>query len=107
VALAALVALLACGTPAAAFVVEVTTSVGMTGVTDRPGFERAMQSALDGVLRDAIAFTPTLVVITGVVIVDGRVHLHLLIADRDGEEELAELLRNTPDARASSPELSL
>jgi len=47
-------------TPAAAYLIEVTTSVAVTKGEDRSALQTALLTAVDGVLKDAIAFKPTL-----------------------------------------------
>lgn len=78
-------------TPASAYVVEVTTSVSLAGVEDATQLKRAVQSAVDDVLKDVIAFAPTMIVLTDARTVADRLYLRLLIADRDGERTIGEL----------------
>ena len=100
----AALALLAVTRPAAAFVVEVTTSVAVTEADDQAKLKTALQSAVEGVLKDAIAFTPTLVVLTRALVVGDRLYIRVLIADQEGErtvKELAEPDEETPEGSAS------
>jgi hypothetical protein len=43
------------------------------------------------VLKDAIAFTPTMVVVTRALLVGERLYIRLLIADQDGERTFKDL----------------
>ena len=106
---AAALALLGLAAPASAFVVEVTTSVAVRDAEDQATIRSAVQSAVDDVLKDAIAFTPTLVVLTRAMVVGERLYLRLLIADEDGERTVNDLA-DPPAAesgRASAPRLEL
>ena len=93
---AALALLLLTASPAAAFLVEVTTSVAVSDTDDKSALQDALLHAVDGVLKEAIAFTPTLIVLTSATIVGDRLYVRLLVADQDGERTFDEL--NTPDA---------
>lgn len=93
----ALAFLLLTASPAAAYLVEVTTSVAVTGTEDKAELQRAVMTAVDGVLKDAIAFTPTLIVLTHATIVGDRLYVRLLVADQDGERTFDEL-HAPPDA---------
>jgi hypothetical protein len=77
--------------PAAAYLVEVTTSVAVTGTDDRQALASALRAAVDGVLKDAIAFTPTLIVLTHATVVGERLYVRLLVADSEGERTFDEL----------------
>jgi hypothetical protein len=79
-------ALVSAATPAAAYVVEVTTSVSVSDASDQGQLRAAVQSAVDDVLSGAIAFAPTLVVLTRAVVVGERLYVRLLIADAEGEQ---------------------
>lgn len=94
---AALLALAPAGT-AAAYVVEVTTSIPLQGVTDESALATAIRSAVDDALARAIGFQPTLVALTTAVVIGDRLYVRLLVADQEGEETLDEL------QRAPSPE---
>jgi hypothetical protein len=91
VAAVATLALTAFATPAAAFLVEVTTSVAVQDHDDNDAVKNAIRSAVDSVLSEAIAFTPTLVVLTHARLVGGRLWLRLLIADQEGEAAFGDL----------------
>ena len=84
--------------PAPAYVVEVTTSIPMASVADRVQLRAALGSAIDDVLRHAIAFTPTIVTLQGVRVVGDRIYILLLIVDDDGEETMKRLSPEEPAA---------
>lgn len=88
---AATLGLLSFASPAAAYLVEVTTSVAVSDADDQAKIKHAVQSAVDGVLKDAIAFKPTLVVLTRALVVGERLYIRLLIADQDGEQTAKDL----------------
>lgn len=93
----ALALLLLTASPAAAYLVEVTTSVSVSDAGDQSVLQDALLTAVDGVLKEAIAFTPTLIVLTSATIVGDRLYVRLLVADQDGERTFHE--RNaTPNA---------
>ena len=96
----ALALLLASASPAAAFLVEVTTSVAVEDAGDQRAMQAALASAVDGVLKEAIAFTPSLVVLTSAAVVGGRLYLRLLVADQDGERTFDELNSSPSDAES-------
>jgi hypothetical protein len=77
--------------PAAALVVEVTTSISMDDIHDEAQLRDALQRTVDSVLSDAIAFRPTVVLLTRVVVKDGRLYVRLLVADQDGERAFKDL----------------
>jgi hypothetical protein len=95
----AIMAIACVATPAAAHVVQATTSVSLSDVDvdDKPQLEQALRSAVDEVLTDAIAFHPTLVALTDAQVIGERLYLRLLIADEDGERTLQELQHAAPD----------
>lgn len=86
-------ALTALATPAAAFVVEVTTSIALEDIRDEAQLKDALQKTVDSVLSDAIAFKPTVVVLTHAVVRGGRLYVRLLVADQDGERTFQDLDR--------------
>ncbi len=92
------VALLLAAAPASAHVVQATTSLSLTDVdiNDEPQLKQAVRSAVDEVLTNAIAFTPTLVALTGAQVVGERLYLSLLIADEEGERTLDALEKGGP-----------
>jgi hypothetical protein len=82
--------------PVSAYLVEVTTSVAVEDSGDESVLQSALRTAVDSVLKEAIAFTPTLIVLTNATVVGDRLYVRLLLADQDGERTFDEL--NTPEA---------
>ena len=101
VALAALIGVAAVR-PATAFVVEVTTSIAVSDADDQAMLKSALQTAVDGVLKDAIAFKPTLVVLTRALVMGDRLYIRLLVADQDGEQTVKELAEPNDDSEPSA-----
>jgi hypothetical protein len=101
----ALALLLLTASPVAAYLVEVTTSVTVGDTEDQRVLQDALVTAVDGVLKEAIAFTPTLIVLTSATIVGGRLYVRLLLADRDGERTFDEL--NAPPTSATNVDLRI
>ena len=66
----------------------------------------ALHDAVDNVLKDAIAFTPTLVVLTSAAVVGDRLYVRLLLADQDGERTF-DALRDPPDVDPAAAELRI
>lgn len=89
--------LLLTASPAAAYLAEVTTSVAVTDTDDRAAVRQALMGAVDSVLKEAIAFTPTLVVLTDATVVGDRLYIRLLVADQEGEKTFHELQRPDED----------
>jgi hypothetical protein len=89
-ALAALLVLTACS-PAAAYLVEVTTSVAVSDAHDQGAVRNAVLAAVDEILKEAIGFKPTLVVLTSASVVRDRLYIRLLVADEAGERTYNEL----------------
>jgi hypothetical protein len=83
--------LAALAAPAAAFVVEITTSVSVDDAEDKSQLEDALRSAVDNVLHDAIAFRPTLIVLTHAVVKGNRLYVRMILADQDGEQTFNDL----------------
>lgn len=77
--------------PAAAFVVEVTTSVDVADADDTAQLKEALQSAVDTVLSEAIAFRPTLIVLTHAVIRGNKLYVRMVLADEAGEQTFNDL----------------
>jgi hypothetical protein len=95
---AAALSLTSVAAPASAYLVEITTSVSTEGLRDEAQLKEAVRGAVDSVLKDAIAFKPTVVVLTHAVVRSGRLYLRLLIADEDGERAFDDLDEATPEA---------
>ena len=93
--------LLAVASPASAYLAEVTTSVVVTDTDDRAAVQQALMKAVDSVLKEAIAFTPTLVVLTHATVVGDRLYVRLLIADPEGEQTFHDL--QPPDEATPEP----
>ncbi len=105
---AAALSLLTVADPASAFLVEVTTSVAVSEADDQATIKTALQSAVDGVLKEAIAFTPTMVVLTRALVVGERLYIRLLIADQEGEKTFKDLAEPDEESSGSaSPKLEL
>jgi hypothetical protein len=94
-------AVTALATPAMAYVVRVTTSIDLEDVADRPGLRRAVESAVDDVLKNAVTFSPTVVQVQNARVVGDRMYILLLIADADGEKVLEAIAAEGPTARDS------
>jgi hypothetical protein len=97
------------GTPAAAHVVQATSSLSLTDldVNDKPQVEQALKAAVNQLLKETIAFQPTLVALTDAQVIGERLFFRVLIADEDGERVLAELHGNGPDARPGSSKVRI
>lgn len=78
-------------TPAAAYVVAVTTSFAATTIDDESDLAAALESAVDDVLSHAIAFSPTFATVETARVVRDRVYILLLIGDGEGEKTMKEL----------------
>jgi hypothetical protein len=94
---AALTLVLLTSSGAAGHLVEITTSVAVTGQEDRSTLASAVMTAVDAALKDAIAFTPTLIVLTEATVVGDRLFLRLLVADQEGERTFDLLNSRSPE----------
>ena len=94
--------LLLTSTPASAYLVEVTTSVAVADAEDQDALQKALTQAVDGVLHDAIAFRPTLIVLTHATVVGERLYIRLLVADAEGERTFEEM-QAPPDLTPTQP----
>ena len=83
--------LLSLAAPAAAVVVEVTTAVNVDDATDGTQLRNALQSAVDTVLIEAIAFRPTVIVLTHAVVRGTTLYVRMLLADEAGERTFNDL----------------
>src|SRR4029453_10186508 len=79
--------------PAAAHVVEGTTSPSVGEVKDGAQLKQALETEVSRVLATAIAFKPTVVALTGARQVGERLMVRLLIADEEGEQLMQALAR--------------
>ena len=79
--------------PASAHVVTAMSSFSIADVdvNDKPQLEQALKTAVNKVLKDTIAFTPSFVALTDAQVIGGRLYVRVLIADEDGERTLNEL----------------
>lgn len=89
--------------PASAYVVEVTTSIPIVGIEDATQLKNALVAAVEDVLKRAIAFTPTVLVVTDPRVVGDRLYFRLVIADQEGEKTVDELLA-APDTPSADPQ---
>jgi hypothetical protein len=85
------VVLLAMAGPAGAHVAEVTTSVALADVQDSASLHRVIEMVVDRARSETIAFTPSVVAVTGLRVLGDRVLIGLLFADEDGEAMLRDL----------------
>jgi len=76
--------------PAAAYVVQITTSIPVAGGDDAQ-LKDALSAAIDDILEHAIAFVPTVVEVRDARVVGDRIYILLLIADDDGEDTMKTL----------------
>lgn len=97
VVLALGLALLAAAAPAPAHVVEVTTTVPLAGVAAAHELRDAVASAVRDILEQTIAFTPTVVTVTGARVMGEHLLVRLLIMDAEGERMLETLAPDVPD----------
>lgn len=91
--------------PATAHIVEVTTSIALEAAADEGRLRDALQAAVDHVLTSAIAFQPTLVMLTDAAVVGDRVFIRLLLADEDGERTFRDLHEPPPPEHTAPAEL--
>jgi hypothetical protein len=93
------------GTPAAAHVVQATSSLPLTDldVNDKAKVEQALKTAVNQMLKDTIAFEPTLVALTDAQVIGDRLYFRVLIADEDGERTLSELTSHGDEREADRP----
>jgi hypothetical protein len=97
-------ALASLATPAAAFVVEVTTSIPMEDINDETQLRQALQRTVDSVLSGAIAFRPTVVMLTHAALKGGRLYVRLLVADQEGERTFKDV---EPEREPEPTEITL
>ena len=94
-------ALIVSATPVGAYVVEITTSIGLASVADEDQLRAAVESAIVDILTNAIAFSPTVVTVQKARVVADRIYILLLIADADGEKTLEVISAERPAPRDS------
>jgi hypothetical protein len=90
--------------PAAAHVVEVTTSLALEPDQDQAKLKEALRTEVDRVLSTTIAFKPTLVALTDARRVGERLMVRLLIADEEGEKLIREFGRGGDGAEPDPDE---
>jgi hypothetical protein len=100
----AMLASIATVAPARAEVIEVSTSVAADA--DQATVKTAVERAVAELLGEATTFTPTLVVLTRAVVVGGRLHVRVLLADESGEQSLR-ALTGPADALPALPRTDL
>jgi len=71
-------------TPSGAYIAHVSTSVAVADANDELAVKQAIQTAVDDLLSRGIGFTPTLVVLTRAILLDGRLYIRVLVADDEG-----------------------
>ena len=77
-----------------AHIVQFVTAVPVTavnGVQDEVAMSKIILTAVKNGLQQAVAFTPTLVVIEDARVVDGQLYLRVIAADSEGETLMQEL----------------
>ena len=92
-------------TPAAAHVVQATSSLSLADldVNDKPQLEQALKTAVNQVVKNTIAFQPTLVALTDAQVIGERLYFRVLIADEEGERTLAELTSGDDESDTQRP----
>ncbi len=97
--------MVAVANPASAYVVAIATSIPAKNVGDDTALEAALRSAIDDVLRHAIAFSPTFVTVVKAWVVEERIYILLLIGDREGEDMMRKLsVEGTTDIKLPNQE---
>src|SRR5436309_16123761 len=76
--------------PAAAYVVQITTSIPVAGGDDAQ-LKDALSAAIDDILAHAFAFVPTVVEVRDERVVGDCIYILLLIADDDREDMMMTL----------------
>ena len=84
-------ALLVTARPAPAYVVTVTTSIPARSLAADADLKAALWSAVEDVLRNAIAFAPTFMTVEDARIVGDRLYILIVIGDGDGEATMRAL----------------
>ena len=82
-------ALLTTAGPAGAYVIEALTSIPANQARDKAELEKEIEAALDDLASHAVRFRPTLVSLREAKLVGDRIYLFVLLADADGEAEIA------------------
>jgi hypothetical protein len=76
------------GVPAAAHILEVTTSVAMPSPADEEDLDEALRVATQGVLEHVGSLQPVIVAVTAAYVRMGRLYVRFLIADAAGAQQL-------------------
>ena len=74
--------------PAHAFVAQVATSIPSSAIASDSQLQAALNAAVEAILKQAIAFSPSVVELQAAKLVGDRIYILLLVADQDGEETL-------------------
>jgi len=74
--------------PAEAFVAQVATSIPWSAIDTDAQLQTAVAAAVRDIIKQAIAFSPSLVELQSARQVGDRIYILLLVADPDGEETL-------------------
>jgi hypothetical protein len=90
--------------PARAELVEVTTALDVADARDAGSLKAALQQAVERVVKETIAFEPTMIALTDARLMGERLLVRLLIADADGEQMLKDLQRGGGGENASPDE---
>lgn len=76
-------------TPVGAHVVQAMSSVSLADVdVESPELRQALEDEVNGLIRNTIAFRPTLVALTDLQVIGQRLYFRVLIADEEGERTL-------------------
>jgi hypothetical protein len=92
-----ILSLLAWPPPATAYVLQIITSIPATSAQDDSQLRDALKTAFADILEHAIVFKPTILTVRDARVIGDRIYLLVLVADRDGEETIKNLL--DPDAK--------
>jgi hypothetical protein len=95
-------------TTASAYIVAVPTSFSTTDISEKGDLEAALESAVDDVVSNAIAFKPTFVTVQNARVVGDRMFILLLIGDDEGAKMLqtfsTDAKRPTDSDRSGDPD---
>lgn len=88
IVLTTLLVLLPVAQPAAAHIVEVTTSVSLNDMGGATSLQDALHKAVVSAVRDTIAFTPSRIAVLQTLVIGERLVVRLMIVDEEGERLL-------------------
>jgi len=74
--------------PAHAYVAQIATSIPSGAIDDDAQLQAVVFAAIRDILKQAIAFSPSMVELQAAKRVGDRIYILLLVADPDGEETL-------------------